>query len=75
MTNEKKDEKQILAANALYYVQACLRLVYERRFENNKRPLSEEDFEKILALRDAAREVLPLADPTPDDELWIGETV
>ena len=73
MTEEKKDVKRILATNAIYYVQSCLKLVYERRLEDNKRPLNEEELEKILALRDAAREVMPLADPTPDDELWTGE--
>lgn len=73
MTDERKDVNHILATNAMYYVQACLRLVYERRLENDKRPLREDELEKILALRDAAREVMPLADPTPDDELWIGE--
>lgn len=71
MTDERT--ARILATNALYYVQSCLKLVYERRIEDNKRPLSEEELEKILTLRDAAREVMPLADPTPDDELWIGE--
>ena len=71
MTEEKKDVKHILAANAMYYVQACLKLVYERRLEDGKRPLSEEELEKILALRDAAREVMPLADPISDNENWI----
>lgn len=71
MTDEKKDVKHILATNAMHYVQSCLKLVYERRLEDDKRPLSEEELEKILALRDAAREVMPLADPPSDDENWI----
>ena len=72
MTNDQKksDVNHILVTNALYYVQTCLKLVYERRIENNERPLNEEELGKILALRDAAREVMPLADPVSDKEDW-----
>lgn len=67
---KKADVNRILATHAFYYVQRTIELVNERRIRNLKRPLTDEDLQKIIDLRDAAHAVMPLADPISDKEEW-----